>query len=268
MSVIAAWPTLGTLNWYGMNRKAVVVAIAFALLGGVSLFLYVKRVQVEATGGEKIEVLIVTKEVRRNVIITDDVLGTREIPMAYVEDRMIRMTDKAKVVGVKTDTQLIPQQTLIWSDVQMSSLDSKSMGGVVQAGSRAFTMQIPRQYMSVRLIRPGDYVDIVGVVFEAHEQSASVLLQKVLVMAVNSATEANEMATGTDQQLTISVSLPEAQMLALATQRGPIMPVLRSDSDTSTIQNVPGIKMVINRELRTRDPGPAPAPAVPVPLPH
>jgi len=249
-----------------MNFKALIVATVFAALGVISLVVYMKKVQVEATGGEKIEILMITKELKSGTVITDEVLGTREIPMAYVEDRMIKVADKAKVLGVKTEIALAPQQTLQWNDLSVSGQDRPGLGRLVQPGQRAFTIQIPQQYMSVHLIRPGDYVDIVGVVQEANEQSSSVLLQKILVLAVNESTAPHEQGVTNSQLLTLALTLQETQTLALALQRGPVMPALRSDMETGVTQNIPGIKMVINREARVRAPVQQTGPTGPQPL--
>lgn len=249
-----------------MNFKALIVATVFAALGVVSLVVYMKKVQIEATGGDKVEVLIVVKEVKRGTIITDDILGVREVPNAYIEERMIRSGDKAKVLGVKTDHPLAPQQSLQWNDLAVSGYEDRFLSQLVQPGSRAFTIQIPQQYMSVHLIRPGDYVDMVGVVQEANEQSSSVLLQKILVLAVNEATAPHEQGVTNSQLLTLSLTIQETQTLALALQRGPVMPALRSDVETGTTQNLPGIKMVINREAKVRAPVAQQAHTGPTPL--
>jgi pilus assembly protein CpaB len=167
---------------------------------------------------------------------------------------------------VKTEHGLAPQQSLQWNDLAVSGYEDRFLSQLVQPGSRAFTIQIPQQYMSVHLIRPGDYVDIVGVVQEANEQSSSVLLQKILVLAVNEATAPHEQGITNSQLLTLSLTIQETQTLALALQRGPVMPALRSDVETGTVQSIPGVKTVIAREARVRAPVAVAGPVGPQPL--
>ena len=250
-----------------MKLKSLIVALTFATLGLISLLIFMSQAHTEATGGDKIPILIVTKEVKRGAIVAEDQIGIREIPQAYVEPRMIKATERAKVLGIKTEVALVPQQTLTWGDLAVNGYDTHLVSRLVPVGSRAFSVQIRQEFMNARLIRPGDFIDVLGVVKEEHETSSAILLQKILVLAVNDSTSPIELSLGSGMQLTLSVSLQEAQVLALALQRGALAPAIRSGIDTDITHNSSNIKRVIPHEEKWKAPTAVAGPAGPTRLP-
>lgn len=234
-----------------MLGRAFLVAIAFALLGVASLGMYAKQLRTEISGGEKVAVLIMSKGAKRATPLTDDDLAIREVPIAYVDDRFIRASEKAKILGLKLERGLEAQQLLEWHDLALSGHRDGSLGDRVSPGSRALTLHIPAQYMSVELVRPGDYVDLIGVLDEKKGYVESVvLLQKVLVLAVGVETTPMHEAKANvreEQLLTVSITLQDSQAIALAVQKGPVIAVLRSPNDPTVQGNVAALSQITNR---------------------
>lgn len=225
-----------------MNRRALLIALVVAALGAFLLFLYQQRFEREASGGEHIRVLVALKPIERGKPLTDDLLDTREIPQAYVEDRAIRAIDKAKILGLKLGVSLQPQQTLMWTDLVGSSDERRDPATLVQPGNRAVTIRASRDdNSSTALIRPGNYVDVIAVLPQpnnADARSAVVLLQRVLVLAVGNETSPDaidvtpdRVRSDRDAMLTLSVTIPEAQLLALAADKGRLLVALRNPND-------------------------------------
>lgn len=250
-----------------MNLKALAVAAAFAILAIASLAMYTKRLEVEASGGERVAILMISKPGKRNGTLTEANLAVREVPIAYVDDRTVRASDKAKVVGVRIEHDVEPGQVLQWGDVAVSGMEDRHLSQLVQAGSRALTLQIPESYMSIQMLRPGDYVDILGVVNEGSRQSAVVLLQKVLVLAIGEDTmptheSGQSVSARLAQLLTVSVTLQESQTIALAAQKGPVYAVLRSPEDPSVADKIPTVTQILapppaaRAAVRAADPRP------------
>ena len=232
-----------------MNVKALLTAALFAALAIASLVLYTKRLELEVSGGERVSILMIAKPVKKNTVLSEDALSVRQIPIAYIDDRMVRASDKPKVVGVRVERDLDAQQLLDWVDVAVSGMEDRHLSQLVQAGTRAFTLHIPTQYMSAALLRPGDYVDVIGVVgAEGKAPQSVVLLQRVLVLAVgHDTTPAHETSSRdpshneTEQLVTIAVTLQESQTISLATTKGPVIAVLRSAEDQSISDNAPPV---------------------------
>jgi pilus assembly protein CpaB len=249
-----------------MNRRALMIALVVGALGLFLLLLYQRRFELEASGGEKVKLLIAVKRLDRGKPITEEMIATREVPMAYVDDRAIRESDKNKILQLRVGTTVKEQNLLLWSDLATGSDDRKDLSSLVIPGYRAVSIRAARDETSISLIRPGDYVDVIGVLGAGggEAKSSVVLLQRVLVLAIGADTspdavdERNKMTT--ENLLTLSLTLPEAQIIALAAERGRLAVAVRhpddqqktgvSDVDISTIidqkarANIKGVRPV------------------------
>ncbi|MGH7284476.1 MAG: Flp pilus assembly protein CpaB [Polyangiaceae bacterium] len=244
-----------------MNRSALLIALVVAGLGVFLLILYQHRFETEASGGDRIKLLIAVKPIARGAVVTDDAVATREIPQAYVEDRAIKEVEKPKILGLKVGNPVQAQQTLMWTDLVTSSEERKDLSSLVQPGSRAVAVRVNREDSNVALIRPGDYVDIIAVMSQSGGGAQSlesggpsvavVLLQRVLVLATgidtspeaandNAAKTASGMSQASDI-LSLSLSLPEGQYIALAAERGRLSVALRNPNDQRTAERIPDI---------------------------
>jgi pilus assembly protein CpaB len=104
---------------------------------------------------------------------------------------------------------------------------------------------------SVALIRPGDYVDVFAVMSQdkSEQKIAVVLLQRVLVLATGLDTspdavdQRDKRASNSDQASLLTLSLPvtEAQLLALAQEKGRLAVALRNPEDQRTAVSIPDL---------------------------
>lgn len=216
-----------------MNRRALLIAVIVGALGLFLLLLYQRRFELEASGGEKVKLLIAVKRLERGKPITEDGIATREVPIAYVDDRSIRESDKNKILQLRVGTTIKENNLLLWSDLATGSDDRKDLSALVLPGYRAVSIRASKEESSLSLIRPGDYVDVIGILGEA--RSAVVLLQRVLVLAVGSDTSPEAVEernkSFSENLLTLSLTLSEAQILALAADRGRLAVAVRHPED-------------------------------------
>ena len=230
--------------------RLLLIAVALGALGALLLALYLHRFELEVSGGERVALLTPIKQIERGQLITADLLTAIEVPVAYVERRAIKASEKSKVLGIKADTALEPQTILLWSDLAIA-VEDRDLSSLVQPGSRAVTVQAS-QGGSHGLIRPGDYVDVIATLYPEQrgngDVSSVVLLQRVLVLAVGSETDpqafsdkSGKDASRSDRQsaLTLSLKLPEVQLLALARERGALSVALRNPDDDKVIERLP-----------------------------
>ncbi|MBX3263054.1 MAG: Flp pilus assembly protein CpaB [Labilithrix sp.] len=231
-----------------MNRRALFIAVVVGILGAFLLVLYQRRFELEASGGEKVKLLIAVKKIERGKPITDDVIAIREIPLAYVDERAIRETEKNKILGLKVGNAVKEQQLLLWSDLTATD-EHKDLSALVLPGYRAVSIKAARDDTSIALIKPGDYVDVIGVIGAStainEAKNAVVLLQRVLVLATGTDTspdqakdtkEANPYAS--ENLLTLSLTLTEAQVLALAAERGRLAVAVRHPDDQARTSGI------------------------------
>jgi pilus assembly protein CpaB len=123
----------------------------------------------------------------------------------------------------------------------------RNLSSLIQPGMRAVTVRTKgNEDKSFALIRPGDRIDVIATMpgeKQADQRSSIVLLQNVLVLAVGSDTggEANEKG-GSQQQmdmvLSLSLTVPEAQLLALATEKGTLTVALRNPDDVRVTEGM------------------------------
>ena len=246
-----------------MNRRALIVSLAMALLGTALMFAYLRKFEREMSGGEPVELLMALRPIERGKMITEDMLTTRSVPLAYVEDRAIKAVERSKVLGLQASVAVFPQQTLMWTDLAITTED-RDLSSLIQPGKRAVAVRAATGADDTRgnqLIRPGDYVDVIATFradLENSDQSSAVLLQRILVLAVGSETQnvANDAKTrdssSHDKQLTLSLSLPEAQLLSLALERGRLSVAVRPPSDPGTVDDLPDLKASALRDTKVR----------------
>jgi pilus assembly protein CpaB len=237
-----------------MNRRALLIALVVAVLGIVLVAVYLRRFEVEASGGAPVSILVLLKPIDSGAIITEDVLATRQIPRAYVEDRAVLEKDKAKVVGLRMGHSLETQQSLMWSDLAIAMEERRNLSSLIQPGMRAITIGATNNNKADKahaLIRPGDRLDVIATVSSDQKKRESdtsvVLLQNVLVLAVGTDTGTTDVASegggnrgGSRKNLllTLSVTVPESQLLALAGERGKLSVALRNPDDVRIIDSV------------------------------
>ena len=231
-----------------MNRRALFIAVLVGILGAFLLVLYQRRFELEASGGDKVKLLMAVKKIERGKPITDDVIAIREVPLAYVDERAIRENEKNKILGLKVGNTVKEQQLLLWTD--LTALDErKDLSALVLPGYRAVSIKTVREDTSTALVKPGDYVDVIGVLGASaavnEAKNAVVLLQRVLVLATGTDTspdqaretkEANPYAQ--EGLLTLSLTLSEAQVLALASERGRITVAVRHPDDQARTNGI------------------------------
>lgn len=242
-----------------MNTRALVISIGAAVLGLVLLLLYKKRFEAEASGGLPIPVLVAQQDIPLGTALTEQMLGVRRIPQAYVEDRYIRYSDLRRVLGVRLSMGLRANQAVLWSDLATASDARRDLSSLVSTGMRAITVRADISNSFGGLLRPGDRVDVLGTLSRTGGENDRVtipLLQNVLVLATNRDTGGDaqqQQVSGTTNtttaditQITLSVSMEEAQLLVYAADRGGaggrhtgLQLMLRNPDDITIIENVP-----------------------------
>lgn len=217
-----------------MKARSLFVGLVVGLIGAALLLVYLRRVESEASGGRKIQILVALETIPRGKTITEAMLGTRDIPISYLDDRVLRSADKEKIVSLRATNTIPVQQSVAWTDVMAAKDDQRALSSLVQPGNRATPIRV--QITDVlTLVHPGDFVDILCVCSEAKD--ASVLLQRVLVLATgtDTALPASDTKEGLSARrptvLTVSTSLQESQLLAVAMEKGKLSAIVRNPSD-------------------------------------
>ncbi len=234
-----------------MNTKAIAAAVAAAILGVVMLGLYMQRFEDEASGGEPILVLTAVQDIPLGVALTVDMIVARELPAAYLEDRHITVADQERVLGVRVVGGVRAGESILWSDLATTTDTSRDLSSLVRNGMRAITIQADQSATFGGLVRPGDRVDVLmtltrpgapgSTAFE-DERVTIALLQNLLVLAAGQDTGALQRTARTPTQMndvTLSTTVEQAQLLAFSQQRGRLTLLLRHPDDIEVIEGLP-----------------------------
>jgi pilus assembly protein CpaB len=245
-----------------VNKRALLISLIVGGVGVLLLLLYLSRFEQEASGGERIRVLMAVKALEPNSVIGEEAVTVREIPLAYIEDRMIKAVEKPKIVGLRIGNKVEANQTLMWTDLAIAADERRDLSSLVQPGARAVSIRAESGDKSFALLRPGDYVDVIASMPtpEGDKRNAVVLLQKVLALAVGLETVSQNLQNdekGNERRemvLTLSVSLQEAQLLSLAQERGKLVVALRNPDDQTLIDQIPDMPSTAleDKDIRVR----------------
>jgi pilus assembly protein CpaB len=263
-----------------MKQRALSIAAIAALVSTCLLLLYLRQFEQTMSGGEKVKVLVAIKPVRHGDLLTEDMLGVREIPMAYVETRAVKASERSKVLGVRVAQPLSAHDVVMWTDLAVASKE-RDLSSLVQFGNRAVTVRAGTgdETKGYALIHPGDYVDVLVTATESgrpngDNRSSAVLLQKVIVLAVGLDTTSTVATAGGANQadhhrprdlvLTLSLNLREAQLIALATEQGRLSVALRNPDDQHVAEGIPDLSSsaLLDSRIRTEIQGTRRPPAV------
>jgi pilus assembly protein CpaB len=236
-----------------LQRRALVVALVVTCLGASLFLLAVHRFELERSGGTSVRLLVAKRSLPRGHAVTSDDVTVRAVPGAYAESRAIRAADLPKIIHLRLGGSIDTQETLLWTDLEIASPARRDLSSLVMPGHRAVYVRAMREDQGSALIRPGDYVDVIATFSEETGPSAGktaiVLLQKALVLANGTHTSAAAMDAKDDksrpasreQGLTLSLTVQEAQLIALAADKGQFSVALRSPDDPRTVELLPDL---------------------------
>jgi pilus assembly protein CpaB len=229
-----------------MNLRALALAFVIAALSGTLMVLYLRKLEVETSGGLPVRVLMAVKPLAPGSMLTEDMITTRLVPQAYVESRAIRESDKSRILGLRIETAIKPQQTVLWTDLAVTTDDRRNLSDLIQPGMRAVSIRATSDEQTFALFRPGDRVDVFANIPQPkdEQQRVSVLLaQNLLVLAVGLDMGGETIGTRTsgdrrETALTVSAAVTHIQQLSLAVERGKLTVVLKPRNKADVVEGV------------------------------
>lgn len=226
-----------------------IVAVIVGIAALIAINRYVKNMQAQAE--EKLKgqpEVAAAVDIPAGTAITLQMLYKKEVPSQFIPSQAIEGSDNEQVkliIGSKTAVSVRAGQLILWSD-----LVTETRGGlssIIPVGEGAFSVTIG-QGVKPDLIQPSDHIDIIGTFAipkptqpmgggvaswrQASDLVNVVLLQNVTVLAVGENFNGSPGQAPGGNDLTLALTLPEAQELMFAGQNGTLGAVLRRGGST------------------------------------
>jgi pilus assembly protein CpaB len=230
------------------NRLPLIVAIIVGAVALVAIRSYVNKMEQNTQAQLRGDpVVAASHDIPAGAEITLQMLVAKQVPRKYIPSQAIEGQAQVKqILGRKTAVPIKGGQIILWSD--LASEGRAGLASIIPSGEGAYTVNIGKG-IKPALLQPSDHVDIIGsfsvpkpnmavpsstVNFRQGPDMVNVvLLQNVTVLAVGdlfTGAMRNQSSGGGD--VTLSLTLPEAQLLMFAAEHGELGVVLRREGDS------------------------------------
>lgn len=247
------------------GNKIIITGVVFGLVTMVLLYVYLRKYG-ESHRSSWPVVVVAKVEIAANSKISHEKLATIQVPPESIvpgafgeikglEGRWARNT-------IRTNAQLTESDLMLAGELP-------GLGSLIPAGKRAIAIEANEVKAVGSVIKPGDHVDVLATYRDpfGKEETTMMLLQNVLVIAVNQGQTDPTKVDGAKTSMTLVVGPEETERLTAADRAGILRVALRSPKDTTVI-NSTGVTMKDISFGKAQDipsaPVPSVAPVVPV----
>ena len=244
-----------------MPRRTLLIVLALILaslaifLTGVYLNQQRQVVQVQAkeeilrAQAMQSQVLVAKDDIAKGAAIEAEMLESKTVPKEYLQPQSVGYTDR--IVGMVTLAPISKGEQITLTKLASSrKASASSLAMATPVGKRAISIPVDNISSLMGMIRPGDYVDVIGTVpvpaqtadgKQVMQMAVVPLFQNVLVLAVGRDLGALTSAEGQRYQqdtgstvpmITLALSPQEASLIAFIQEQGKVRLVLRSPADS------------------------------------
>lgn len=207
--VLRAW--LKAYQTLDLRRRGRWMLVASILLGTLAGWAVTEQMdQLRRVHGTTVEVLVASRPITAQTVVTKEMLTSRAVPQRYVMKGMIAETERNQVVGSSVLISL-PKDALLTADMLRSPTAQDS-------STRPYMLSTSRQVVFWGL-KQGDLVDVMAI-YEADNDGKTALIAEAV--PVLSAWEENRVG-----YISLAVSPNQAQMLAYFENFGKQLRILR-----------------------------------------
>jgi pilus assembly protein CpaB len=251
-----------TRNIISLIIALVLGAVAVVL---VNFYLAKEKARIEAEKesklGKFVIVVVAAKDISRGTKITASMLKTEKIREATLQPRAISSIDSAVnkvaiadiISGEQVSFTKLMSGAMQGSGKEPSGVTSSGLAMKIPAGKRTFTISIDHIAAAGGMLKPNDYVDVIGIFPYTQSiegknvtQNVSVtLFQNILVLAVGAqsspSAEAQPQASLKGATtITLALTPQQTELFNIAQDMGKLRLVLRPPLET-TINSLPPV---------------------------
>jgi len=232
------------------GQKLILISFALALIAAVAIFIYLQSFKSEKEVSQKTTIIVAVEAIPARTLI--DKKMVKEI---QVDDNPIfadYLKDSSKIIGKYTKESVGKNEGFITSKLIDKGEEELSLN--IDKNHRAISISATGASGVSKLLKPGDYVDIISFVSEKKEGSklirpdkAKIILQNIKVLAVDQQLS-REAKVNTDAKsqekdktqtiflITLSVEAADTEKLILAENIGNIKLALRPLKEDTIIE--------------------------------
>ena len=218
------------------NKGLLMIAVVLSLLTTGLVYSYLKKTSGNLPANT-VAVVVAKVDIGAKTRITPEMVQVTRVPAPYLQPGGVQ--EAKEVIGMLSKETIVAGEQIT---LRRLLADGKSAGftGLIPMDKRAVTMGVNEVTGVAGFVKAGDYVDVV-VTFEkstAGDNVSHLVLQNVLVLAVNRETEGGAVettnTTAKDKKeviktasVTLAVTPDEAAKLTLSEDKGKVRLVLR-----------------------------------------
>lgn len=229
------------------NRRALIYSVICAALALMFQCSYItKREKLLQGDYELITVMVANTDIPKDRKLDETMVEFQQIPKKYVQPKALHKVDE--IVGQISGSTIFKGEQIIAT--KLLSIEDAGLAFKIPKGFRAFTVSVDDISGVAGLIRPGNYVDVMGIFdfgdITKTDKRAVTLFQNVYVLAAGAdlgqavpVTAEEEQQKAMDQDttmrghsayrnVTLMVTPEEAEKLLLAQEVGALDLTLRS----------------------------------------
>lgn len=188
------------------------------------------------------------RDIPKGSVIEAGMLETKTMPKEYIEPQAVSYAER--IVGMVTAVPMAKgEQITLTKMVSARQATVSSLAMATPIGKRAISISVDNISSLMGMIKPGDYVDIIGFIpvpaqtpegKQATQMAVVPLFQKILILAVGRnlgavSTESRYADTSSGESsplITLALSPAEANLITFVTEQGKVRLVLRSPADS------------------------------------
>ena len=248
-----------------VEKRGLIIAGGFALAAAVLTMVWLNQTQarfkeearskLESIQENTVSVVFAKTDIHPGRLISEDMLYTKLIAKNNLPPEAVtsiaRVIDRISKVPIPKDNML-STDILVWPTTKETTLAMKT-----PIGKRAMTISVDNISSLLGMIKPGDYVDVIGLIplpvevdgKQSAQPATAPLFQNVLILAVGSQLGAAGEKEGSSSRrrqqaeseqketaplITLALGPEEANILAFVKEQGKIQLILRSAGDAQT----------------------------------
>lgn len=210
-----------------VNRRMLGIALA---CGGLASILVVSYLQSSAGAlaqeSRLIKVAVVTQDVPARTQLKPEMVSYQEIPAKFVPKGAV--TDETPIKDLISTVDLYTGEQILEKRISKPS-EETGLAALVPEGHRAVTVSNTLG----KLLKSGDYVDLLVSVPQDNKVVTTLALQRALVLAVGDDLQGKENTTF--DKATLAVPDDKVHVVTLLDEKGSFKLVLRSRTDESVL---------------------------------